>query len=95
MGSLIHEADGGAASVVDAGYGFLRLGVPEVDVVPFATGDREHLRANIGSILKPPLPEPDCRILAEHFGHLVSIGRDTASSRTHGAAAPRSHAIKS
>jgi hypothetical protein len=32
--------------------------------------------SNIASILKPPLPETDRRILAKHFGHLVGIGLD-------------------
>jgi L-galactose dehydrogenase len=75
LGFLIHEADGGAASVVDAAYRFVRH-EPGVDVVLFGTGDREHLRANIASILKPALPETDRRILAKHFGHLVGIGLD-------------------
>jgi aryl-alcohol dehydrogenase-like predicted oxidoreductase len=75
LGFLIHEADGGAANVVDAAYRFVRH-EPGVDVVLFGTGDREHLRANIASILKPPLPETDRRILAKHFGHLVGIGLD-------------------
>jgi len=75
LGFLIHEADGGAANVVDAAYRFVRH-EPGVDVVLFGTGDREHLRTNIASILKPPLPETDRRILAKHFGHLVGIGLD-------------------
>jgi aryl-alcohol dehydrogenase-like predicted oxidoreductase len=75
LGFLIHEADGGAASVVDAAYRFVRH-EPGVDVVLFGTGDPEHLRANIASILKPPLPETDRRILKKHFGHLVGIGLD-------------------
>ena len=75
LGFLIHEADGGAASVVDAAYRFVRH-EPGVDVVLFGTGDPAHLRANIASILKPPLPETDRRILKKHFGHLVGIGLD-------------------
>jgi aryl-alcohol dehydrogenase-like predicted oxidoreductase len=75
LGFLIHEADGGASSVVDAAYRFVRH-EPGVDVVLFGTGDPEHLRANIASILKPPLPETDRRILRKHFGHLVGIGLD-------------------
>jgi aryl-alcohol dehydrogenase-like predicted oxidoreductase len=75
LGFLIHEADGGAANVVDAAYRFVRH-EPGVDVVLFGTGDPAHLRANIASILKPPLPETDRRILKKHFGHLVGIGLD-------------------
>jgi aryl-alcohol dehydrogenase-like predicted oxidoreductase len=75
LGFLIHEADGGAASVVDAAYRFVRH-EPGVDVVLFGTGDPAHLRADIASILKPPLPETDRRILKKHFGHLVGIGLD-------------------
>jgi L-galactose dehydrogenase len=75
LGFLVHEADGGATSVVDAAYRYVRH-EPGVDVVLFGTGDPEHLRANIGSILKPPLPETDRRILTKHFGHLVGIGLD-------------------
>jgi L-galactose dehydrogenase len=75
LGFLIHEADGGAADVVDAAYRFVRH-EPGVDVVLFGTGDAAHLRADIASILKPPLPETDWRILEKHFGHLVGIGLD-------------------
>jgi aryl-alcohol dehydrogenase-like predicted oxidoreductase len=75
LGFLIHEADGGATSVVDAAYRFVRH-EPGVDVVLSGTGDPAHLRANIASILKPPLPETDRRILKKHFGHLVGIGLD-------------------
>jgi aryl-alcohol dehydrogenase-like predicted oxidoreductase len=75
LGFLIHEEDGGASSVVDAAYRFVRH-EPGVDVVLFGTGDREHLRTNIASILKPPLPDTDRRILKKHFGHLVGIGLD-------------------
>jgi aryl-alcohol dehydrogenase-like predicted oxidoreductase len=75
LGFLLHEADGGASSVVDAAYRFVRH-EPGVDVVLFGTGDPEHLRSNIASILKPPLPETDRRILQKHFGHLVGIGLD-------------------
>jgi L-galactose dehydrogenase len=49
---------------------------PGVDVVLFGTGDPEHLRTNIASLLKPPLPEPDRRQLATLFGHLVGVGLD-------------------
>jgi aryl-alcohol dehydrogenase-like predicted oxidoreductase len=70
---LIHE--GGASTVPDAAYRFARH-EPGVDVVLFGTGDPEHLRTNITSILKPPLPEDDRRQLGALFGHLVGVGLD-------------------
>jgi aryl-alcohol dehydrogenase-like predicted oxidoreductase len=73
LGFLVH--DGGASSVTDAAYRFVRH-EPGVDVVLFGTGDPAHLRSNIASILKPPLPEGDRDKLAELFGHLVGVGLD-------------------
>jgi aryl-alcohol dehydrogenase-like predicted oxidoreductase len=75
LGFLIHEDGGGALTLPEAAYRFVRH-EPGVDVVLFGTGDPEHLRANIASILKPPLPETDRRILAKHFGHLSGVGLD-------------------
>ncbi|MGH7090538.1 MAG: aldo/keto reductase, partial [Stellaceae bacterium] len=75
LGFVIHDYDGGASSITDAAYRFVRH-EPGVDVVLFGTGDPAHLRNNIASILKPPLPETDRRILSRHFGHLVGIGLD-------------------
>src|SRR6202035_5580928 len=73
LGFLVHE--GGASSVIDAAYRFVRH-EPGVDVVLFGTGDPEHLRSNIASILKPPLPAADREKLAALFGHLVGVGLD-------------------
>ena len=73
LGFLIHE--GGASSVIDAAYRFVRH-EPGVDVVLFGTGDQAHLRSNIASILKPPLPEADRARLTQLFGHLVGVGLD-------------------
>ena len=70
---LIHP--GGASSVVDAAYRYVRH-EPGVDVVLFGTGKPDHLRTNIDSLLKPPLPEADHRRLGELFGHLVGVGLD-------------------
>ena len=42
----------------------------------FGTGEQAHLKTNIVSILKPPLPEADRARLAELFGHLVGVGLD-------------------
>ena len=73
LGFLVH--DGGASSVVDACYRYVRH-EPGVDVVLFGTGNPAHLQTNIGSLLKPPLPAADHRKLAELFGHLVGVGLD-------------------
>jgi aryl-alcohol dehydrogenase-like predicted oxidoreductase len=73
LGFLIHE--GGAATMIEAAYRFARH-EPGVDVVLFGTGDEAHLRSNVASILKPPLPEPDRAKLAALFGHLTGIGLD-------------------
>jgi aryl-alcohol dehydrogenase-like predicted oxidoreductase len=70
---LVHQ--GGASSVPDAAYRFVRH-EPGVDVVLFGAGNPEHLRTNITSILKPPLPEADRQLLAVLFGHLVGVGLD-------------------
>lgn len=70
---LVH--DGGASSVIDAAYRFVRH-EPGVDVVLFGTGDRAHLHSNIASILKPPLPEADRQRLRRLFGRLVGVGLD-------------------
>ena len=77
LGFLVHPGghDNGASSVIDAAYRFVRH-EPGVDVVLFGTGDQAHLRSNIASILKPPLPASDRARLAELFGHLVGVGLD-------------------
>src|SRR5947207_2128299 len=73
LGFLVH--DGGADSVIDAAYRFVRH-EPGADVVLFGTGSQEHLKSNIASLLKPPLPEAGRARLAELFGHLVGVGLD-------------------
>ena len=73
LGFLVHP--GGGGSVIDAAYRFVRH-EPGVDVVLFGTGEAAHLRSNIDSIMKPPLPEADRGRLASLFGHLVGIGLD-------------------
>ena len=73
LGFLLH--DGGARTIPEAAYRFVRH-EPGVDVVLFGTGEREHLRANIASILAPPLPLADRQTLTELFGHLVGVGLD-------------------
>lgn len=73
LGFLVH--DGGASSVVDACYRYVRH-EPGVDTVLFGTGSPAHLKTNIDSLLKPPLPEADHQKLGELFGHLVGVGLD-------------------
>ncbi|HEX4407855.1 MAG TPA: aldo/keto reductase [Xanthobacteraceae bacterium] len=74
LGFLVHE--GGAANLVEAAYRFVRH-EPGVDVVLFGTGNAEHLRINVQSLLKPPLPDADRDKLASLFGHLKGIGLDS------------------
>jgi aryl-alcohol dehydrogenase-like predicted oxidoreductase len=74
LGFLVHEA--GAANVIEAAYRFVRH-EPGVDVTLFGTGDGAHLRSNVASLLKPPLPETDRDKLTKLFGHLENgIGLD-------------------
>ncbi len=73
LGFLVHS--GGADSLTDAAYRFARH-EPGVDVVLFGTGEIAHLRANVESILKPPLPAADRARLAELFGRLRGVGLD-------------------
>lgn len=74
LGFLVHPA--AAANVIEAAYRFVRH-EPGVDVVLFGTGDAGHLRTNVTSLLKPPLPAADRDKLATLFGHLrEGIGLD-------------------
>jgi len=41
-----------------------------------ATGNVAHLRSNIASILRPPLPPGDMQKIHELFGGLVGVGLD-------------------
>ncbi|HSR79785.1 MAG TPA: aldo/keto reductase [Hyphomicrobiaceae bacterium] len=70
---LVHP--GGAESVVDAAYRFARH-QPGIDVVLFGTGNVAHLRSNVASILRPPLPGADVEQLDRLFGGLVGVGLD-------------------
>ncbi len=79
LGFLVH--DGGAANVIEAAYRFVRH-EPGVDVVLFGTGNAEHLRGNIASLLKPPLPQADRDRLTALFGHLKGVGLDGHQGRT-------------
>jgi len=78
LGFLVH--DGGASDMIEAAYRFARH-EPGVDVVLFGTGDAEHLRTNVASLLKPPLPDADRAKLAALFGHLTGVGLDGHQGR--------------
>jgi aryl-alcohol dehydrogenase-like predicted oxidoreductase len=73
LGFLVHE--GGAESIIDAAYRFARH-EPGIDVVLFGTSSADHLKANIASILRPPLPADDVAKLYTLFGHLTGVGLD-------------------
>ena len=73
LGFLVHE--GGAQSLTDAAYRFA-CHEPGIDVVLFGTGNPAHLKANIDSILRPPLPAADVQKLYDLFGKLVGVGLD-------------------
>jgi aryl-alcohol dehydrogenase-like predicted oxidoreductase len=73
LGFLIHE--GGATSLMDAAYRFARH-EPGTDVVLFGTSSSEHLRGNVASILRPPLPAADVERLHALFGTLRGVGLD-------------------
>lgn len=73
LGFLIHEA--GAESVIDACYRYARHTAGS-DVVLFGTGDAGHLKSNIASILRPPLPQNDVDKIQTLFGKLEGVGLD-------------------
>jgi aryl-alcohol dehydrogenase-like predicted oxidoreductase len=78
LGFLIHP--NGASNLTDAAYRYVRH-EPGVDVVLFGTGEASHLRANVASLLKPPLPETDRVRLRTLFGHLRGVGLDIPPAR--------------
>ncbi|MEM9048578.1 MAG: aldo/keto reductase [Pseudomonadota bacterium] len=61
-----------AGSVVEAAYRFC-IHEPGVDLVLTGTGSVSHLRQNLASIGKPPLPAKVLKRLAAMFGHIDSI----------------------
>jgi len=79
LGFLVHA--GGAANTIEAAYRFVRH-EPGVDVVLFGTGNADHLRSNVASLLKPPLPQADRDRLTVLFGKLKGIGLDGHQGRT-------------
>ena len=61
--------EGGAVSIQDAAYRFCRH-EPGVDIVLTGTGNPEHLKDNIDSLLRPALPEPVRQRLKALFGQV-------------------------
>ena len=68
-------SDGAAESITDAAYRYARH-EQGVDVVLFGTGDKAHVKDNVDSILRPPLPPPVIERLHASFGHLTGVGLD-------------------
>jgi len=73
LGFLVTE--GGAKSITDAAYRYARH-EQGADVILFGTGSKEHVRANVESILRPALPAPVIERLHASFGHLTGVGLD-------------------
>jgi aryl-alcohol dehydrogenase-like predicted oxidoreductase len=68
-------SEGGAESITDAAYRYARH-EQGVDVVLFGTGNKAHVKDNVDSILRPPLPPPVIERLHASFGHLTGVGLD-------------------
>jgi aryl-alcohol dehydrogenase-like predicted oxidoreductase len=75
---LVHPE--GASSLTDAAYRYVRH-EPGADVVLFGTGDAEHLKTNVASILKPPLPDADRAKLQDLFSRLRGVGLEAPPAR--------------
>ena len=63
---------GKAATIPEAAYRYCRH-EPGLDVVLTGTGNVEHLKANIASLLKPPLVQADLQRLGKIFGNVDSV----------------------
>ncbi len=73
LGFLLRDGD--ARSVIDAAYRYCRH-TPGTDVVLFGTGKPDHVRANVDSILSPPLSPAHVQKLEALFGALTDVGLD-------------------
>jgi len=67
--------EAGAESITDAAYRYARH-TQGVDVVLFGTGNKEHVKSNIDSILRPPLAPAIIERLHASFGQLKGVGLD-------------------
>lgn len=63
---------GATVSIQDAAYRFCRH-EPGVDVVLTGTGNPEHLKANVESLCRPPLPGAVQQRLKELFGNIEGL----------------------
>ena len=63
---------GGAVSIVDAAYRFCRY-EPGIHVTLSGTGNMEHLKSNIESFSRPPLPQEDVVRLKNIFRRVDSV----------------------
>ncbi|MEE8399796.1 MAG: aldo/keto reductase [Desulfobacterales bacterium] len=70
LGFLVHE--GGAESIPDAAYRFCRYEAG-THVILSGTGNPDHLKANIESFSRPPLPEEDVTKLKQIFTRVDTI----------------------
>lgn len=70
LGFLLRE--GGAKTTPEAAYRYCRH-EPGAHVVLTGTGSPEHLRSNLDSIVKPPLPEPARRRVNEMFSRVDCV----------------------
>lgn len=73
LGFLV--AEGGAESITDAAYRYARH-EQGADVILFGTGNKNHIKANVASILRPALPPAIVERLHASFGHLTGVGLD-------------------
>jgi aryl-alcohol dehydrogenase-like predicted oxidoreductase len=67
--------DGAATSITDAAYRYARH-AQGADVILFGTGNKAHVKDNVDSILRPPLPASAIERLHASFGHLNGVGLD-------------------
>ncbi len=70
LGFLIH--DGGAINLTDAAYRFCHY-EPGTHVIFSGTGNLDHLKANIESFERPPLPQEDIIKLRHIFQNVDSV----------------------
>ena len=68
-------ADGKAAAIPEAAYRFCRY-EPGLHTVLTGTGNVEHLKENVASLLKPPLAQADLQRLDQIFGKIDSVSGD-------------------
>ena len=75
---LLKEGD--AVSIIDAAYRYVRH-EPGADVILFGTGNPEHVKTNIKSIISPSLSELAVERVVAEMGHLEGIGLDLPRNR--------------